>query len=161
MQPSSLPSGTAFAVVIEGEIIQIASRSENTLTVSGLTEKGSRGPKDHGTANHPKGTPIYRTTRRTTSDYGIVIGGQLFPGGGGSRRMVIDSEQIMYDTRVGSTYYTPMRSLAEAHTVNTPIYQAGWTGLTRTQFGTTATTWASGETVTPVSMGSAELWVTD
>ena len=79
--------------------------------------------------------------------------------------MVIDSEQIMYDTRTGTTYFTPMRSsdgtVASAHTVNTPIYHAGWTGLTRTQFGTIATTWASSETVTPVSFGSAELWVTE
>src|SRR3989304_6164508 len=96
------------AILIEGELIDYGAISGSTLLT---LSRGTFGPQDQGTADHAKGTPIFRTTRRTTSDYGIVIAGQLFPGGGGSRRMVIDSEQIMYDTRTGTTYFTPMRPI--------------------------------------------------
>jgi len=174
----SLPTGGG-AIQIEGEIIQYSSISGSTISIASrgtfgtpvttLYERGTRGTLDHGRANHAKGTPIYRTTKHGASDYFIVLSGVTgIPCCNDRRFIIIDNEKIWYadkDVTVTSKLVTPMRGIdattPSAHSVGTTIYKGGWTGITRGLYGTTATSWASGESVTPVSFGSAELWVTD
>ena len=176
----SLPTGGG-AILIEGEIIQYSSISGSTISiatrgtygspVTTLYERGTQGPLGHGRANHAKGTPIYRTTGYNLNDYYIYLTGSVtdIPNSTGTRLIIIDNEKIWYTSRgvSGTTIslQTPMRgmdaTIPSAHSLGTTIYKGGWTGLTRGLHGTTATNWNSGEGVTPVSFGSAELWVTD
>ena len=176
---ASLPA--SGAIVVESEVIQygaISGTTLRTLTDPGgspggdFSGRGSRGPRDHGIANHPKGTPVFRTTRNGTGDYGIVLSGTTgLPascGGAGNnqRRILIDDEEIYYNSITGLTLWTPMRGVdvtdVAAHSAPTTIYRAGFTGITRGQHGTTATTWAGAEGVSGgIVMGTAELWVTD
>ena len=176
---ASLPA--SGAIVVESEVIQygaISGTTLRTLTDPGgspggdFSGRGSRGPRDHGIANHPKGTPVFRTTRHGTGDYGIVLSGTTglpaSSGGAGNnqRRILIDDEEIYYNSITGLTLWTPMRGVdvtdVAAHSAPTTIYRAGFTGITRGQHGTTATTWAGAEGVSGgIVMGTAELWVTD
>ena len=164
------------AILVEGEVIQYSSISGSTISVatraqgtypSPLYERGTRGPADHGSANHAKGTPIYRTTKHLANDYFIVLSGSTnLDLTGTGRAIIIDNEKISYaGIAVTTRLTTPLRekdgTTPAAHTVSTSIDKGAWTGITRGLHGTTATTWASGETITPVSFGSAELWVTE
>ncbi|OGL53231.1 MAG: hypothetical protein A3G31_00010 [Candidatus Schekmanbacteria bacterium RIFCSPLOWO2_12_FULL_38_15] len=176
----SLPAGGG-AILIEGEIIQYSSISGSTISiatrgtygspVTTLYERGTQGALAHSSANHAKGTPIYRTTGYNLNDYYIYLTGSVtdIPSSGDARHVIIDNEKIWYTSRgvSGTTVNltTPMRAvdgtIPSAHSAETTIYKDGWTGLTRGLHGTTATNWNSRENVTPVSFGSAELWVTD
>ncbi len=159
---ATLPS--SGAVVLEGEVIQYGALSGSTLI---SLERGTRGPKDHGIANHPKGAPVYRTTKNAANDYGIVLSATTgLITSGNARRILIDNEEISYATLNGLTLTTPIRAMdatdAGAHAASAPIYRPGFTGITRGQYGTTLTTWSSGEGVSGgISLGTAELWITE
>ena len=188
-RPDYLPPGPGFsiagAILIEGEVIQYNSISGSTINIatrgtfgSPLTtvyQRGTYGPGDHGSANHAKGTPIFRTTGYNLNDYYIVLSGITnIATSGALRHIILDNEKITYAT-VGAgtsgsmtTAYrlsTPLRAIEatipSSHSVGTTVYKGGWTGLTRGVYGTTSTIWYGGEIVNPVSFGSAELWVTD